>query len=240
MIRTLTIAAAALVASACNVGAKAEERDPGSSVSRTYQLGAFDKIEVSGPYDVIVTTGGRPGASATGGGKLLDETEVLVEGNVLKIRPKKKAGISFNWGKRGSAKFAVTTAMLNGAAIAGSGGVSVDKVTGDFKGAIGGSGDLDVAAIAGGAVDLSIGGSGSITAAGTAQSTNIKIGGSGDVDASRLAAKTASVAIGGSGNARANATVTAKVSLAGAGDVAITGGAKCSISKVGSGDFTCS
>ena len=240
MIRLIAIAAAALAASACNADAKAEERDPGSSVSRTYQVAAFDRIEVSGPYDVIVKTGGAPGAKANGGGKLLDETEVVVEGNVLKIRPKKKVGISVNWGKRGSAKFAVTTAMLKGAAIGGSGGISIDKVTGDFKGTIGGSGDLAVAAITGGAVNLSIGGSGSITAAGTAQSTALKIGGSGDIDASGLAAKTASVAIAGSGSARANASETAKVSIAGAGDVAITGGAKCSISKVGAGDVSCS
>jgi hypothetical protein len=240
MIRNLTLSAAALIASACHFGANAEERDPGSSVERTYQVGAFDRIEVSGPYDVSVTTGGAPSASAIGGGNLLDETEVVVEGQVLKIRPRKKNGISLNWGRRGSAKFAVTTAMLNGAAIAGSGGISVDKVTGDFKGAIGGSGDLQLRSVAASAVDLSVGGSGSITAAGTAQSTAIKIGGSGDVDASRLAAKTASVAIGGSGSAKANASDSAKVSIAGSGDVAISGGARCDISKVGSGDVTCS
>ena len=240
MIRTLALAAVAISVSACHFGAEAETRDPGTSVNRTYQVAAFDRIEVSGPYDVKVTTGGAVGASATGGDKLLDDTEVVVENGVLKIRPKKRDGINFHWGKRGTAKFAVTTAMLHGAAIAGSGGISVDKVSGDFKGAIGGSGDLAVAQIAGGMVDLAIGGSGSITAAGTAQSTSIKIGGSGEVDASGLAAKTASVAIGGSGSARANASETAKVSIAGAGDVAITGGAKCSISKVGAGDVTCS
>jgi hypothetical protein len=239
MIRILSLAAVAIAASACHMGADAETRDPGSSVNRNYQIAAFDRIEVSGPYEVKVTTGGAPGASATGGDKLLDDTEVLVENGVLKIRPKKKGGISFHWGKRGTAKFTVTTAMLHGAAIAGSGGISVDKVDGDFKGAIGGSGDLDVAAISGGAVDLTIGGSGSISAAGTAQSTNIKIGGSGEVDASGLAAKAASVAIGGSGNAKASASETAKISIAGSGDVAITGGAKCNVSKAGSGNVTC-
>ncbi len=240
MIRTLTVAAVALAASACNVGARAEERDPGSQTSRTYQVAAFDRIEVSGPYDVSVATGGTPGARATGGDKLLDDTEVVVENGVLKIRPKKTNGINFHWGKRGSAKFAVTTAMLSGAAIAGSGGISVDKVSGDFKGAIGGSGDLNLRSVAANAVDLVIGGSGSITAAGTAQSTAIRIGGSGDIDASGLAAKTASVAIGGSGSAKAKASESAKISIAGSGDVAITGGARCDISKVGSGDVTCS
>ena len=135
MIRTLTIAAAAIAASACNVGANAEERDPGSQTSRTYQVGAFDRIEVSGPYDVKVATGGSPGASATGGDKLLDETEVVVEGNVLKIRAKKKNGIRWSWGRKGKAEFTVTTAMLREAGIAGSGAIAIDKVEGDFSGA---------------------------------------------------------------------------------------------------------
>ncbi len=239
MFRIVATAASFVALTACHIGANAEERDPGPTVSRTYQVGAFDRIEVSGPYDVIVSTGGSPSAKATGGGKLLDETEVVVEGNVLKIRPVRKNGFGWNWGKSGSAKFAVSTASLSGAAISGSGGISVDKVSGDFKGAIGGSGDLNLRSVAGSAVDLSVGGSGSITAAGTAQSTAIKIGGSGDVDASGLAARTASVAIGGSGSAKASASDTAKISIAGSGDVVITGGAKCDVSKVGSGDVTC-
>ncbi|MCY7271010.1 MAG: DUF2807 domain-containing protein [Sphingomonas bacterium] len=239
MIRTFTIAAAALAATACNVGADAENRDPGSSVTRTFQLGAFDKIAVAGPYEVRVVTGGTPGASATGGDKLLDETEVVVDGDTLKIRPKKKNGISLNWGRQGKAEFTVTTAMLHGARIAGSGGIAVDKVDGDFKGTVAGSGDLALAAVKGGAVEFAVGGSGTITAAGTAQSTNIKVGGSGDVDASALAVKTASVAVGGSGNVQANASDSATVKIAGSGDVTITGGAKCSVSKAGSGNVTC-
>ncbi len=239
MIRTLTVAAAALVVSACHVGADAEERDPGTSVSRSYQLGAFDRIEVAGPYDVKVATGRTPSAKATGGDKLLDETEVVVENNVLKIRAKKKKGISWGWGRKGKAEFTVTTAMLHGAEIAGSGGVSVDKVEGDFKGGVAGSGKLNLAAVNGGAVELEIAGSGKITAAGKAQSTKVGIAGSGDVQAAGLSAKTADVSIAGSGNVQANASDSAKVDIAGSGNVTVTGGAKCDVSKAGSGNVTC-
>lgn len=237
--RLIAIAAAALAATACNVGGNAEERDVGSTVSRTYQLGAFDKIEVAGPYQVTVTTGGAPGASATGGDKLLDETEVIVEGDTLKIRPKKKNGIRWNWGKQGKAQFTVTTTMLRGAGIAGSGGISVDKVVGDFKGEVAGSSNLQLAAVNGGAVEFAIAGSGKVGAAGKAASTKVEIAGSGDVDASGLAAKTADVSIAGSGNVRANASDTAKVEIVGSGNVTISGGAKCSIDKAGSGNVTC-
>ncbi|HEV2044210.1 MAG TPA: head GIN domain-containing protein [Sphingomicrobium sp.] len=239
MIRTTILSAVALAASACHFGADAEDRDPGSSVSRNYQLAAFDRIEVAGPYDVKVTTGGSPGASATGGDKLLDETEVVVENGTLKIRAKKHKGLRFNWGKRGKAEFAVTTAMLHGAGIAGSGGIAVDKVEGDFKGGVAGSGNLQLAAVNGGAVELEIAGSGKITAAGTAASAKVGIAGSGDVDAAGLAATTAEVSIAGSGNVRANASDTAKVDIAGSGNVTVTGGAKCDVSKAGSGNVTC-
>lgn len=237
--RLITVAAVALAASACHMGANAEDRDPGSNVTRNYQLGAFDRIEVAGPYEVKVTTGGAPGASATGGDKLLDETEVVVEGNVLKIKPKRKNGVRWGWGKRGKAEFTVTTAMLHGAGIAGSGGIAVDKVDGDFKGEVAGSGDLRLAAVNGGAVELDIAGSGKITAAGKAQSTKIGIAGSGDVQAGGLAARTAEVSIAGSGNVQANASDSAKVDIAGSGNVSVTGGAKCEVSKAGSGNVTC-
>ena len=237
--RFITLSAVALAASACHFGADAEERDPGSTVSRNYQIGAFDKIEVSGPYDVKIATGGAPGASATGGDKLLDETEVVVEGSTLRIRAKKHKGFRWSWGKRGNAEFTVTTAALRGAEIAGSGEIAVDKVEGDFYGAVAGSGDLRLAAVKGGNVELSIAGSGGIKAIGIAQSAKVGIAGSGDVDVAGLAAKTAEVSIAGSGNVRANASDTAKVEIMGSGDVTVTGGAKCSVSKAGSGNVTC-
>ena len=239
MTRLIAIAATALAVSACNFGIHDKDRDPGTTVTRSYQVGAFDKIEVAGAYDLKVTTGGQPGVSAKGGDKLLDETEVVVENGVLKIGPKHHSGIRFGWGQHGTAEFTVTTAMLHGVGIAGSGGVTVDKVDGDFKGDVAGSGDLTVAAVNGGVSEFSIAGSGKISAAGKAQSAKLEIAGSGDIEASALVVTDADVSIAGSGNVRANATGTAKVEIMGSGDVTITGGAKCTVDKAGSGNVTC-
>ena len=63
-------------------------------------MGAFDKLAGAGPYEVNVVTGGAPGVSAKGRRNLLDETEVVVEGGTLKIRPKKRSGTHFNWHER--------------------------------------------------------------------------------------------------------------------------------------------
>ena len=232
-------AAAALLAGACHFGADAEDRESGPEVSRNYQVGAFDKIEVAGPYEVNVVSGGQGGISAKGGENLLAETEVIVENGTLKIIPKKRKGIRWNW-RGGKAVFTVNAAALRGATIAGSGGINVDKVAGDFEGEVAGSGNLNLASVEGGKIDFNIAGSGEVRAAGKADRVDISIAGSGDVDTRGLVSRTADVSIAGSGNVVANASETADVNIMGSGDVEITGGAKCSVSKAGSGDVRCS
>jgi hypothetical protein len=196
-------------------------------------------LEVAGPYEVNVVTGGQSGVTAKGGEKLLAETEVIVENGVLKIQPKKKKkGIGWNW-RNGKAVFTVNAASLHGAAIAGSGGVTVDKVAGDFEGEVAGSGGLKVGQIAGGRVKFDIAGSGEVEAAGKADEVAISIAGSGDINLGGLASRTADVSIAGSGNVRASASESANVSIMGSGDVDISGGAKCKVSKAGSGNVRC-
>ncbi|HXG82130.1 MAG TPA: head GIN domain-containing protein [Sphingomicrobium sp.] len=237
-IRLASAAAVAILAGACHVGADAEERDPGPDVSRSYQVGAFDRIAVAGPYEVNVVTGGQGGITAKGGEHLLAETDVVVEGNTLKIKPKKKKGVRWTW-RGGKAVFTVNAAALRGAAIAGSGGVTVDKVAGDFEGDVAGSGDMRIARIDGGKAKFAIAGSGDVEVNGKADSVELSIAGSGDIRAGGLTTRTADVSIMGSGSVTANASESADVSIAGSGDVDISGGAKCNISKAGSGDVNC-
>jgi len=236
----LIATAATLGLGACGHSNGAETAGP--TIQRDYQVATFDKIEVAGPFDVTVTTGGKPSVHASGPSNLIDKMEVKVEGGVLKIRPEKRNSM-FNWnfGSHGSAKVAVSVPMLSEAAIAGSGGIAIDKVTGaNFKGEIAGSGDLRLAAVDAGAVELSIAGSGGVTVAGKAKSVTYEIAGSGDIDAKGLVAETARVSIAGSGSVGANAWGTADVEILGSGGVNVTGGAKCTIDKHGSGDVTCS
>lgn len=235
----LTATAAALSLAACT-GSNAEPAGP--TVERDYKVGAFDKIEVAGPFDVSVTTGGQPSVHASGPSNLLEKMEVVVEGGVLKIRPVKRDSM-FNWnfGKSGKATVAVTVPMLSSAAIAGSGGLTIDKVTGpSFDGNVAGSGDLRVGAVDAANVELDIAGSGNVTAAGKAKTVSYNIAGSGNIDAKGLLAETARVSIAGSGNVDANATSTAAVDIVGSGDVNLAGGAKCTVDKHGSGDVNCS
>lgn len=234
----LFAASVLLAASACHMSAESKDRDPGPETSRSFDVTAFERIEVAGPYEVKVATGSAASVSAKGGSALLDETEVKVEDGTLSISPKKHKGIRWTW-RQGKAVFTVTTAQLQAAAIAGSGSVEVDKVAGDFSGEVAGSGDLGLASVSGGKVELAIAGSGKARAAGTADAVKLEIAGSGDIDVEKLAAKSADVSIAGSGNVRATASESSKVSIMGSGDVDIGGGGKCSVSKAGSGNVNC-
>ena len=235
------LAIALLATTGCNRMNRAEAREAGPSVDRSYQVGAFDRIEAGGPYDITVTSGGQPAVTARGGSNFLDETEVTVVDGLLRIRPKKK-NIRWSWSDDDSkVRMTVTTPGLRGAAIAGSGNIKVDRVSGgDFKGEVAGSGNLSIDRVDAGKAEFSIAGSGEVRAAGKAQSLDVNIAGSGDVDLSGLEAATADVSIAGSGNVRARATGTADVSIMGSGDVQLTGGAKCTVSKHGSGNVRCS
>ena len=237
----IAAAIAALGTAACGRGEARENRSAGPDASRDYTVAAFDRIAVAGPYEVTVATGGQPSVKASGGQNMLDDMVVEVVDGTLKIHPVKKKGIRWSWSSDGTVKLTVTVPALREAAIAGSGGISIDRVTGDsFEGDIAGSGDLRLAAVDTGSLKFSIAGSGEVTAVGKAKSVDYSIAGSGDIDAKGLVAETAEVSIAGSGNVAANATGTATVSIMGSGDVAMSGGAKCDVSKHGSGNVTCS
>ena len=228
----------ALAASGCNA-ARGEE--PGPSVSRAFQVGAFDKIEVAGPYEVQVTTGSAPSVRATGPDNAIERMVVEVEGGTLKIHPRKKNGLNFGWSKNHKVVLQVSVPSLRGAEIAGSGDIVVDKVSGDhFDGGIAGSGALKLGQVQVASLSLGIAGSGEAQLGqGKAGRVEYEIAGSGDIDGGGLAAERAKVSIAGSGNVVANASGTADVDIAGSGDVRVTGGAKCNVSKAGSGNVTC-
>jgi hypothetical protein len=240
MLKPLAAALAASALAGCHVRA---DDHGGATVSRNYSVGNFQQIEVAGPYNVEVRTGANPSVSARGSEKLLQRTLVEVHGDKLVIRPEDNHSF-FHWGWSHSreARFVVTVPQLHAAAVAGSGGIKVDRVTGDsFEGTIAGSGGLELASTDVQSLKLSIGGSGGIKAgAGKAKSAEYEIAGSGGIDAGGIVAGQAKVSIAGSGSVKATATATAAVDVMGSGDVNVTGGAKCTVNKAGSGNVHCS
>ena len=238
-----SIAAAVIAAcSATSACGQMHGEGAGPTVSRNYQVGNFQQIEVAGPYDVTVRTGSNPSVAGQGGQKLLDHTVVVVQGDKLVIHPEEHhSWFNFGW-HGGKANFTVTVPQLAAATIAGSGDIRVDHIQGArFEGAVAGSGGLHLDSVDVGQLKMEIGGSGSVKAgAGKAQVADYSIGGSGDIDAGAIETQQAKIAIAGSGSVKAHATGTADVSIMGSGDVDVAGGAKCSVSKAGPGSVRCS
>jgi hypothetical protein len=244
MHRALAIAVVGAAASFSGC-AQASGETSGPAVQRSFAVSGFERIEVAGPYDVEVRTGGAPGVQAHGSEDAIERMVVEVRGDSLKVHPRreKRWGMSFGsgWNRHGKVRVTVTVPRLRGAEIAGSGDMSIDRVQGDrFEGGIAGSGSLEIGAMEVGDLKLEIAGSGEVRAGrGRARHAKYEIAGSGDVDARAIATETTAVSIAGSGNVRAHATQTADVDIAGSGDVELSGGAKCSVSKAGSGNVRC-
>lgn len=214
-------------------------KSSGTPTSRTYQATGFTQVDLRGSDDVDVRVGNAFSVRADGDSEVLDQLDIRVEGNKLVVGRKDQ---KWGWGhrERRGVKVHVTLPRLEGASVGGSGTLDADKAEGDFNGSVAGSGDLRVASLTGGRVDLAIAGSGNLKIAGTATDLDASIAGSGDIDASGLTANKASVSIAGSGDVRAIVKGEADVSLIGSGSAELTGGAKCNTSKLGSGEARCS
>ena len=240
--RLILLGGAIAALAACHARSEGEVREPGQTVERDVAIGAFQRIAVAGPFDVEVKADGAPGLHVSGGANLIDASEFKVENGTLRIGTRHK-NIRWTWNDDKQKVRVVVTGggAIDGAAIAGSGDVRVERVrSASFKGEVAGSGDLAIASLETGKANFAVAGSGDISAAGKAESVDLSIAGSGDIDVGGLEARDADVSIAGSGNIRARATGTADVSIMGSGNVDISGGAKCDISKAGSGEVHCS
>lgn len=236
--RVLSIVGAALLASACHSGGNAEETRP--TVRRAFQVGAFDRIALSGSPDIQVNVGSAVSVRAEGDQDVIDRLEVVVENNQLQVRIREGSSGWFSFHHSRGVKLYVTVPSLAAVSIGGSGDVRVDRVQGArFDGSITGSGDMEIGALAVGDAAFSVTGSGDIRGTGRAERANVSVTGSGDIDLSGLETGDATLAVAGSGNIGIRATRTATVQIHGSGDVTVAGPARCTVSKAGSGDAHC-
>ncbi len=200
--------------------------------TRSFDIDDFDSIRLTAAQDVQVKTGGAPSVKAKGAADALDRLAVTTADGMLSIAQRGH--------RRDSLVVQVTMRSLRRASIAGSGGLSIDRVVGEeFRGSIAGSGDISIAALEVESAKFCIAGSGNVRAAGRAGRSGASIAGSGNANLAELESRATHVSIAGSGNVRAHAAETADVSILGSGNVQIVGGAECEVSRLGSGRVQC-
>ena len=232
----LMLAGLALGACTSALGGSGEA---GPVVQRSFEAGDFASVRAEGAHDVIVTVGGAPSVRAEGQAEELDRLDIRVEDGVLIIKTRREAR---DWVRnRGVVTVHVSAPRLEGAAIAGSGDMRIDRVQAPrFSASISGSGDMAIAAHEAGQASFAIAGSGDIeTGSGSAETTDISIAGSGSVALGALQSRRASVSVAGSGDISLQASESVDGSLMGSGDLRVTGAARCSVTKMGSGEISC-
>ncbi|MGZ5183131.1 MAG: head GIN domain-containing protein [Ramlibacter sp.] len=197
------------------------------------ELGHFDGLAFSLPGQLEIRSGNNEGITIETDENLLPLIETVVEDGTLKIRNKNKVNI-----RTRNLKIVVQARELDRLALAGSGSIDADRVSGSrVKFDVGGSGGIKVRKAEAQSINVNLGGSGDLKVdEGSARSLSASIGGSGKIDMARVRLETASVTVAGSGDATLWVRDSLSMTVAGSGDVNYYGDPQVSKSVVGSGN----
>ena len=213
---------------------------PSVAAERGYTISDFDRIDVSGPFIVVVETGKAPSARATGDNAALDRLKVELRGRTLRIG----AGVN-GWGGWPGARPAaptikVTVPLLREASLSGAGKLSISKMRSQLaKLGLSGSGEMVVAKIETDRLVGTLLGSGTLRLDGKAQAAQITNEGSGTLWANTLIVGALVLTSSSAGPSGITATKTAKVQSTGTGDVTIYGKPACTVAGLGVGQVIC-
>ena len=227
----------ALLVCACSGNGAA--RDDGPVATRSFAASGFHAVRLAGSDTVNVRRGASFSVTARGPQGVLDRLDIHTEGDALVVGHKRE-GWHMGWTSGRSAVVTVTLPVLTGAAVAGSGDMTIDHAQGDQVGvSVSGSGGLSIAEVHAEATKVAIAGSGDVSLHGTTGALAVNVAGSGNYHGEGLVAQDARISVAGSGDAAATARRSADISIVGSGDVTVTGTANCHVSKVGSGEAVC-
>lgn len=228
MTRIMLAAIAALCASAAD------------AAERRYTVTDFDRIEVSGPYEVSLVTGRPPAAVARGDQRAIDRLTMEVQGRVLRIRPGRSSWGGYPGEAGGAVSIAVATHGLRAATLAGSGSLEIDAVKAmKFDAALSGSGRVTLGKVEADALSLTLLGGGRLVASGKAKTLRAAVSGSGDLEGSGLLVEDAQLNAATSGNVGLAVRRAVSLDASGAGDIEIAGKPACTVRQTGTGRITC-
>ena len=225
----LPIALPVLV-SACDLALAARGvRGSGARISESRAVESFDRVAVSGDFDVRIAAETENLLRLEGDDNLLPLIETRVIGGILRVRserplrPKRRILIE------------IGTPSLAGVESAGSSDVRVTGVRAPvFDADVSGSGSLQAEGSFG-RLSTSVSGSGSVTGEGTAEAIDVDVSGSGDVDLLAVRARWGEVDGSGSADVAVHVPERLVASMSGSGDVRYAGSPTVEASTSGSG-----
>lgn len=213
---------------------------PAGAADRRFTVTDFDRVQVDGPFEVVLATGKAASARASGSAQALDRVSVEVQSRILRVRPNRSAWGGYPGEGAGPVRIELTTHDLRAASVAGSGSISIDKARAmRFDIAVAGSGRVAIGHVEADRLDLGLLGSGTIAVGGKVKSLQATIQGSGNLDAARLTAEDATINADTAGTIDVGVKRAAKVEATGQGDTRIIGTPACTVNALGSGRVAC-
>jgi hypothetical protein len=230
---TVTIAAAGCMGFGSGFGPTIDGKGPVQSEAR--QVGAFNRVELEGSYEVILTQSAGPsGVTLHTNANILPylKTEIrdgkLVVTSDANIHPTERIKVEI-----ASPDFRAID-IAGAADVHATTPITTEGLSLGLAGA--GSYDLEVHATT---LKSEISGSGRLALRGTAATHTVDIAGSGDLIADRLETESSKIDVAGSGDAKVFVKSKLDASIAGSGSIHYKGGAKqvhTSVSGSGSVD----
>lgn len=189
----------------------------GVSTTETRPVAAFDRIDLSGDFDVVVDVGRTRSVVITGEDNLVPLVRTEVRNGTLHIEREQ------DFRTHQDIRIEISVERLRGLHSGGSSDVDVRNVRSTaFDISVSGSSELSASGDFGD-LDASIGGSGEIRMEGTADEIEASVSGSGEMDLLDLAARTARIGVSGSGAATVNVSERLDANVSGSGDVRYAG-----------------
>lgn len=202
----------------------------GNVVNEKRALSSFNKIDISGGFEVLLNQGNKEKLELEIDENLVELIETKVKGNTLYISSKEPIGDAE------SLKIYITVVDVEDINASGAielknkGTYQSENLEIDVSGAADIDLDLEVENLT---MDMS--GASETTLSGSANNFDIEISGAGELDAKKMKTRNTSIDISGAGSAIVFAKKTLKVEVSGAGSVQYKGNPKIEKSISGAG-----
>lgn len=205
----------------------------GNVKNETRAVNSFNKIDISGGFEIIINQGKRERVEIEADDNLLELIETKVKNSTLYISSEEPIG------NAESLKIYITVVDVNDIDAAGAieltnkGTYETERLEIDVSGAADINLDLVVENLS---MDMS--GASETTLSGTANNFEIEISGAGELQAKKLKTRNSTIDISGAGSAIVFVKKTLKVDVSGAGSVQYKGNPKIEKSISGAGSVT--
>lgn len=208
---------------------------PAGAATRNFTVTSFTKIRVDGPFNVSLKTGVAPFAKASGSSDAVDRIAIDVRGDTLVIRSSLDSWGGYPGKDVGPVEISLGTHDLSGAAVNGSGALSIDKVRGLlFDLTVQGSAIADIESVDVDQFRVDLAGSVGATLGGKVGKLTSVLRGLSTLDATKLDVKDVSISADGPGTVKAQVSNSATIDASGPATIKLDGKPACTLKVVGS------